>query len=199
MAVSIGRKLQAFRDLRFPEFNFEVVPVALTVEQVRDLGLPSTPLKETERRADKWREAFGVEQTEIDALATLQPRVLDEIVTDAIAPYYDDSLASRVSSARSEWKAAAQQTLEDQIDGDTLAVIRDHAAERLAELEAEIDTINQQLRMATAGHIELPAVDIPAPKIDEKHARRAYLISSAWPWAEATRALIARKTYGDAA
>ena len=198
MAVSIGRKLQAFRDLSFPEFEFEVVPVALTVGQVRDLGLPSTPLKETEKRADRWREAFGIEQTEIDALATLQPHVLDEIVTAAVAPYYDDSLASRVSAARSEWNAAAQQILDDQIDGDTLAIIRDHAAERLTELEAEIDSINEQLRMAAGDHFELPAVDIPTAKVDEKHARRAYLISSAWSWAEATRALIARKAYGGA-
>ena len=199
MAVSIGRKLQAFRDLCFPDFEFEVVPVALTVGQVRDLGLPTTPLKETEKRASRWREAFGVEQTEIDALATLQPRVLDEIVTTAIAPYYDSSLASRVSLARSEWIAAAQQKLDDQIDGDTLAVIRDHAVERLAELEAEINYINHQLRMGAGDHFELLPVDIPAAKLDEKHARRAYLISSAWSsWAEATRALIARKTYGGA-
>src|SRR6516165_6100325 len=58
MSVSIGRKLQAFRDLFFPKLRFEVVPVALTVEQVRELRLPSTPLKETEKRADRWREAF---------------------------------------------------------------------------------------------------------------------------------------------
>ena len=72
MAVSIGRKLQAFKDLFFPKLRFEVVPVALTVEQVRDLGLPSSPLKTTEKRADRWRQAFGIEQTEIDALATLR-------------------------------------------------------------------------------------------------------------------------------
>ena len=29
-------------------------------------------------------------------------------------------------------------------------------------------------------------------------ATRAYLCSSEWPWAEATRALITRKTYGGA-
>ena len=71
MPVTIARKLQALRDLLFPTLRFEVVPAALTVEQVRDLDLPSTPLKETEKRADRWRAAFGVEQTEIDALATL--------------------------------------------------------------------------------------------------------------------------------
>ncbi len=199
MAVSIGRKLQALRDLNFPDLDFEVVPVALTVEQVRDLDLPSAPLKETEMRADRWREAFGIEQTEIDALATLQPQVLEEIVTSAMAPFYDASLFARVLAARREWDAAAQEVIDDQLDGDTLAVIRVHAAERLAELEDEIDSINEQLQMATDGHFELPEVDIPAAEIDEKLVRQASLISSAWTWAKATRALIVRKTYGNAA
>jgi hypothetical protein len=119
-----------------------VVPVALTVEQVRELVLPSTPLKDTEKRADRWREAFGVEQTEIDALATLRPRALEEIVTNAIGPYYDASLAARVSEAEREWQAAAQRALDDQIDGDALAAFQERAGRRLAELEAEIDSIS---------------------------------------------------------
>ena len=73
MPVSIGRKLQAFKDLQFPDLEFEVQPVALTGEQARSLDLPSTPLKETERRGTKWRAAMGWEQTEINALSTLQP------------------------------------------------------------------------------------------------------------------------------
>jgi hypothetical protein len=59
-----------------------------------------------------------VEQTEIDALATLRPRDLEEIVTNAIGPYYDASLAARVAEAEREWQAAAQRALNDQIDGD---------------------------------------------------------------------------------
>jgi len=196
MAVSIGRKLQALRNLRFPGLAFEVVPVALTVEQVRELKLPSTPLKETEKRADRWREAFGVEQTEIDALATLRPQVLAEIVTAAIAPYFDASLAFRVSEARRKWEVAARKMLHDQIDGEALADVRESAVLRLAELEAEFDDINQQLRMITDGVIELPEVIIPEPQFDEQSARQASLISSAWSWAKATRALKAHKSYG---
>jgi hypothetical protein len=146
MAVSIGRKLQALRDLRFPDLKFEVVPVALTVEQVLELGLPSTPLKETEKRADSWREAFGVEQTEIDALATLRPRDLEEIVTNAIGPYYDASLAARVAEAEREWQAAAQRALNDQIDGDALAAVKDRAARRLNELEVGPPTVSSLCR-----------------------------------------------------
>lgn len=197
MAVSIGRKLQALRDLRFPDLKFEVVPVALTVEQVLELGLPSTPLKETEKRADRWREAFGVEQTEIDALATLRPRDLEEIVTNAIGPYYDASLAARVAEAEREWQAAAQRALNDQIDGDALAAVKDRAARRLNELEAEIDSINQQLRMTTDGLFALPPMVVPEPVVEENRARQASLISSAWDWATATHALMARKAYGE--
>jgi hypothetical protein len=73
MAVEVSRKLQALAVLHFPDLEFEVHRAALTVDQVREFDLPSTPLKPEERRADKWRAAMGVEQTEIDALATLRP------------------------------------------------------------------------------------------------------------------------------
>ena len=48
MSISIGRKLQALKDLLFPELEFEVRPTGLTGDQVEKLDLPSTPLKETE-------------------------------------------------------------------------------------------------------------------------------------------------------
>jgi hypothetical protein len=195
MAVSIGRKLQALRDLQYPALEFEVVPVALTVAQVRELGLPSTPLKETEMRADRWREAFGVEQTEIDALATLRPQALEEIVVKAIEPFYDASLAAMVAEAEREWLVAAQRSIDEQIGRESLAAAHDHAAHRLAELQAEIDSINQQMWMTTGDFFHLPAAVIPQPVVDENHARQASLISSTWDWATATQALRARKSY----
>jgi hypothetical protein len=198
MAVSIGRKLMALRDLLFPGLQFEIVPVALTAEQVRELNLPSTPLKETEKRADKWRAAFGVEQTEIDALATLQPNVLREIVIEAIENYHDRSLYLRVSRAKSDWERAAEEALEEQIDSDALAAIRERASGKLEELREEIERVNEQLRMETEGLIELSEPVVPEADIgDEKLGRQAPLVSSAWSWAEATRALKARKSYGE--
>ena len=58
-------------------------------EQVRVHGLPSRPLKATERRADRWREAMGVAQTEIDALAALRPDLLRRITSEAVEPFFD--------------------------------------------------------------------------------------------------------------
>jgi hypothetical protein len=195
MSVSIGRKLQACRDLFFPDLQFELVPVALTVEQVRDLGLPSTPLKETERRADRWREAYGVEQTEIDALATLRPDVLREIITRAFDPYFDRTLARRVTLAEVEWRRQAREALNDQIDTEQLAVLREEATRRLAEMEETIADLNERLRLSVDDGFTLPEIRVPEPDLDEDIPRQA-LVGFDDDWLAATRALIQRKSYG---
>jgi hypothetical protein len=195
MSVSIGRKLQAFHDLFFPKLEFEVVPAALTAEQVRDLGLPSTPLKETEKRADRWRQAFGIEQTEIDALATLRPNVLREILERAFDPYFDRTLAGRVARAETEWDQRAQEALQGQIDQEALEELRAEAEERLAELDDAIRDLNERLRFA-ADDFTLPRIEVPQPEAQD--APRQGLVSFGDDWVEATRALIARKQYGGA-
>jgi len=111
MPISVARKLQALRDLKYPGLDVQVIPVALTLEQVRELGLPSTPLKETERRADRWREVMKHEQTEIDALAALDPDTLEQIAWEAIEPFYDRSLARRVARRAQEWMREANELL----------------------------------------------------------------------------------------
>ena len=194
MPVSIGRKLQALHDLLFPNLKFEVVPAALTVDQVRDLDLPSTPLKETEKRASRWREAFGVEQTEIDALATLRPDDLREIVDGAFDPYFDRTLKARVDTAEQEWLAAAETAMAQQIDDEVLSDLREQAAGRLEELRAEIDRINEQLHLVAADHISLPEIEVPQPEIDDETPRQALVLVDQ-EWVEATRALITRKSY----
>jgi hypothetical protein len=197
MPVSIGRKLQALRDLSFPGLEIEIVPTALTAEQVRRFGLPSTPLKEAEKRADKWREVFGIEQTEIDALLIPRPRELARIVEAAIEPYYDESLSRRVRATEQAWRAAAQEAVDAEIDHDALDELSESAAERLEALKQEIDAINDRIRGIVAA-IELPPTPaVPEPEIGaEKLGRRAPLVSSSQSWAEATQALKIRKSYG---
>jgi hypothetical protein len=194
MSVSIARKLQALRDLFFPQLQFEVVPVALTVEQVRELGLPSTPLKETEKRADRWREAFGVEQTEIDALATLQPDVLREILEQAFDPYWDDTLDERVEAAEAEWDEQAAEAIREQVDQQRLDALREEAAEKLAELQDAVASINERLRLEAGDHFTLPPIEVPEPEVNEDVVRQA-LVSFDHDWIAATQALIRRKAY----
>jgi hypothetical protein len=82
--------------------------VGLTPKQVRELNLPSTPLKEGEKRASPWVEAFGIAQTEIDALLALRPDALREMVENAFASYFDDTLADRVDAAETAARPATQ-------------------------------------------------------------------------------------------
>jgi len=195
MPVSIARKLQAFKDLVFPKLKFEVVPVALLPEQVHELGLPSTPLKAGEKRADKWTEAFGIEQTEIDALMVLRPDTLRELVEAAFAPYYDDTLERRVEAAEFEWLEEAQAAIEAQINPEIMATVRAQAETKLTELRSAIDDLNEQMSLAADG-FTLPAIEVPGAEIDETAERHA-LVSLDDDFVTATRALIERKRYGN--
>jgi hypothetical protein len=67
MPISVSRKLQALRDLLYPSLDIQVHRAALTAEQARELELPTTPLKESEKRGDNWKAKTGREQTELDA------------------------------------------------------------------------------------------------------------------------------------
>jgi hypothetical protein len=153
-------------------------------------------LKETEKRADRWRDAFGIDQTEIDALTTPARRpILQRMIRQAFEPYIDPTLSRRVAEAKSEWDAAAQEAIEDQIDTDHLARIRDEATVKLDELREQIDHINEQLDLVAGEHFELPPIEVPEPEIDLDPDRLA-LVSFDHDWVKASRALIKHKAYG---
>jgi hypothetical protein len=129
MPLSVARKLQALRTLLCPQLQIEVHRVALTLDQVRRFDLPSTPLKDTEKRGDRWRQAMGHEQTEIDALAALRPDDLKAIARAAVEPFYDFTLAERCRAASDAWHTEAAAKLADHPDvaamQDKLAAARD--------------------------------------------------------------------------
>jgi hypothetical protein len=200
MPVSIARKVQAFRDFQFPELRFEVVPVALIPDQVREHGLPEEPLKKGEKRAERWEAAFGVKQTEVDSLTTpdMQRRgILRDIVEAAFDSYADDTLNKRVAKAEDEWLEAAQEAIDEQIDADRLAAIREEAATKLEELREQIDRINEALQVSTEG-FTLPPIHVPEPEIDIDllDGERQALVSFDDDWVAASRALIKHKSYG---
>jgi hypothetical protein len=194
MPISIGRKLQAFKDLLFPKLKFEVVSVALTPDQVRELDLPSTPLKEGEKRADRWTEAFGIAQTEVDALLALRPDALREMVENAFAPYFDNALDDRVEAAEAKWLEQAQAAIDRQINPAVMAQVREQASTKLVELRSAIDDLKEKMNVAT-DLINLPDIEIPEPEIDETVARQA-LVHLTDSFVTASRRLIARKSYG---
>jgi hypothetical protein len=194
MPVSIGRELQAFKALLFPDLAFQVRRVALIPEQVRKHGLPSTPLKETERRSDRWQAAMGVAQTEIDALAALRPELLRRMARDAIKPFFDQNLEARCLTAQLGWMKACQDAVDAQTDQEHLDAIAEQANAALDAVREQIRQLEEQIRIDPRDY-ELPArPDLPEPEIAVE-PDGSPLVDSAWSWAEQSRRLIASKAY----
>jgi hypothetical protein len=195
MSISVSRKLQALRVLEFGGLEFQVHRVGLTPDQVREYGLPSTPLKGTELRAGPWMEAMGVSQTEIDALAALQPAVLTQMARDAIAPFFDDTLSRRVRAEADRWQAEAQQAVDEQ-GGEQLDQLRVDAADRLTEMRDRIRAIMDEVHI-DADMFDLPDVpELPVAEVDWNDQPEP-LLESRWNFVEQNRQLIQSKAYAN--
>jgi hypothetical protein len=212
MPISIARKLQAFQAwgdmdvptenspgqqttvIPFGDLRFEVYQAAVLPDQVREYGLPSSPLKDTEKRADRWRDAMGIDQTEVDALTTpAMADTLREIARNAVAPFYDLTLARRVGEARDAWVREAARLATEQIGAEQLGRIRAAAAEQLASIREQVDALQQAMRIDTTG------LQLPRPVIPDAHVNGAprppLLVDSTWTFADQCRRLIDRKHY----
>ena len=224
MTISIARKMQALRDLQFPKLDVDVIHVGLTPDQVREFGLPSSPLSDNEKRAGRWTELMGVEQTEVDSLLALHPGALAQMLRDAIEPYFDPTLDERVSLVGRAWRRVASAAINEAIGGDP------DLAARLAEIEARAEDIRQKIETldaetsrvaveterinaegddirseaavvnvdlaALAGAIDLDPPDLPEADLPDRPTNGPNLVlSSAWDWVEATRRMKARKAY----
>lgn len=190
MAVSVARTLQAARTLLYPGLNLQLHAVALTLEQVRRLGLPSTPLKETEKRASRWKEVMGHEQTEIDALIALNPEELRLIVREAIKPFYDATLTRRTALASHYWYRAAEEAVQSHpaYASAALSIATRHeallnAAEALREAQ---ETASRALR-----EVEAPELVPPEPELNVEAPMP--LFTTQEDFYTATRRLIAHK------
>jgi hypothetical protein len=192
MTASIAHKLRALRELKFPNLRFRVEAPALTVEQVKEYGLPSTPLKETEKRAAGWLARYGVEQTEIDALATLRPQLFREIIEEAIRPYYDFDISERVADSRRDWNREASGRLDAALEAADLTGLYADLKASLEDAEEKATALSER---AEEVHVQLPEIDVPRSDIAEPAP--AY-ISSEMDLLDAIQTLRARKDYGGA-
>jgi hypothetical protein len=146
------------------------VRAGLTPEQVRALDLPSSPLKPSERRADRWREAMGIEQTELDAALALRHDDFIAAIEQVIRLYVDETLARRVDEAAAGWRSAAIDAVEEQTNAEELAELQD----RYDRAREEVEAINDRLD-EIAAEIVLP--DPPPPP--ERDGREGAAASAA--------------------
>jgi hypothetical protein len=186
MPVSVSRKIQALVDLKFPDLQIELHHAALTTDHVRRLNLPSTPLKDGEQRADRWRDAQGQEQTEIDALMALHPGELRRIAREAVAPFYDFDVADRLEDARNEWEEEANEALEAD---PAYAVIRTQIETATATVQAGLREIRLAQQSAREIDVvsEMPRFEMPECEPDGE--RPEPLFDSQESWLDQTRRL----------
>ncbi len=136
---------------------------------------------------------MGIEQTEIDALASLRPALLRELARDAVAPFYDDTLGRRVHEARRESIRTAQAAVDEQMDSERLGRLRADAARKLATMRQQIDELNESIQMDISDFdLETPVV--PTAEIGADPHEEP-LIDSDWSFSEQCRRLIDSKAY----
>jgi hypothetical protein len=173
MGISVARKLQAIRTLRFPDLDCRLYPVAMTYEQVIRLELPSTPLKEGDKRTDRWRAAWNHEQTEIDALAALNPDELTRIAMAAVGPFFDPTLAERSAAAKRQGNRIGAELLAAHPQ---YADARQRISDALADLEQAADDLEKQQEAAIEAFsdIELPDIEAPEPRLEGEQPEPLY-------------------------
>lgn len=190
MAVSTARTVQAMRDRLFPDMRVIVNAIGLTLEQCEAWELPSTPLKETEKRADKWVKLMGREQTELDAAVALNPKGFACMVAAVMDEYYDHTLTQKTKETRQTMIDAANESVTEYFDDERQAVIRGQVEARLWELQAEVEAINESL------NVDLDGIRAPSdlePLMGEVTENMKPLLDTGQPWIRSTLRMIKRK------
>jgi hypothetical protein len=75
--------------------------IALNIDQINQYNPPPNPAKLTDTRAEKYIQEFGETSWELDAL---EPRKLDELVSNTIEQYIDKDLMDKAKERQREEK-----------------------------------------------------------------------------------------------
>jgi hypothetical protein len=198
MPTEVARKLQALRIMRnHDHLDIQVHSVCLTYEQAVALDLPSTPIKDSDRRKDKWFVKWGREQTEIDALVALRPETLREIAITALEPFFDFTLEERWEYEFQQWqrecieRAQAHESFELLERG--IHNARDMVNERLAAARELVSLVQGTREVARdlLAEVTLPVFTSPQPEIEAEVPEPIY--SSDDDFVTASRRLRERK------
>lgn len=91
MPIAVGRKIEYFArnyaDL--VDKDIKLIPLMLTSDQCAKYNLPRTPIKDTEKRKERFEDKHGQGATELDAMEALHPGKMEEIIVEAIEPFFD--------------------------------------------------------------------------------------------------------------
>jgi hypothetical protein len=136
MPKAVARKVE-FTIAKFDlDVDLQLIPLALTPEQCREYRLPRTPIKDTERRKDKFEQTFGVGATELDALEALNPGELARLLEAELNNWLDADLDRRFRGVVSDQRLRLRNIYES---------VRARHADKVEELEQSFEEIADSL------------------------------------------------------
>src|SRR5262249_42421416 len=142
MPKAVARKVE-FTIAKFNlDVDLQLIPLALTPDQCREYRLPRTPIKDTERRKDKFEQTFGVGATELDAMEALHPGELARLLEAEIDNWLDRNLKRRVGRAFSNAYLPLKQ-IEQRICEEHAEKIEE-LSQRFEEIKTELDEWEQE-------------------------------------------------------
>lgn len=173
MPVAMSRKLEYFVRNMGLDLDIKLFPVVLTYTQVKQYTrLLPTPIKDSERRKDKFEAKYGQGAVELDALEALYPGELARILNREMGRYYDYALAERMRQAENAIRdrlASAQRQVHARYADDIRAMQEDW--QRVSsEVESLIAAHNERraaLWQEIQAELEVSAPDITEDDIPE--------------------------------
>jgi len=151
MPMASARKLEWLLKKYNIPYDVKLKHIVLTYEQVQQYQLPRTPIKDSERRGDAFRENYGEGAVELDALEALYPGTLNDIVERELARYYDPLVEAIVQVSVSN------------LETDLLHYIQS-VADEYADAIAQVREMQEQITEEVEGHVE--ALDYAVPRDD---------------------------------
>ncbi|WP_433988651.1 hypothetical protein [Sulfitobacter sp. TBRI5] len=198
MPKAVGWKLHLMREIGLMEQEVITLPTALSYEQCVEHDIPSTPIKATDKRAAAWRARWGREQSEIDALATLNPQVLIDAIEADFSPYFDPTLKSRVYETVRSYERRETQRLHDAIGDEEMEAMRGQFDAKLSEIAKQVAELEEAMSISAdevdgfePEPFELPAAVLNGQPISDP------LTGVGWDWLDIHNRMQARKALDD--
>lgn len=102
MPTAVARKIEWFVRKHKPDLDVKLLDVALTHNHCIKFNLPREPMKRSDVYKGNFEERYGEGATELDALEALYPGKLEEILLEAVKPYFDEKLVEEIFQFQSE-------------------------------------------------------------------------------------------------
>ena len=117
MPVAVSRQIEFWHEQFGDGVDLKLTPLALTRAQVEQYGLPTIPIKDSDKRRDAFTDRHGVDgAVELDALEAIYPGELSRLIRDAISAYRDQELELELLDVASEADAIVSETWDHHIE-----------------------------------------------------------------------------------